>query len=207
MEADDLAAILTERFVSQGKMVHLITRDKDWLQIVQSGVIWEDHKTRECVSLETFEAKTGFNHPLKFLDAKALEGDMGDNLPGVDGIGAVKAKQLIDCFGSVYNFLMDGNPEKTWSEWGKGSTKKLPKPLRVFHEGQGQERFHMNIRLMNLVDPRFLPPVEGWNLVHQKPDFECFRDLCKELGFASILRDFEKFTSVFKIRELEYELG
>ena len=60
MEADDLAAILTRKEIAKGNMVTLITGDKDWIQLVEKGVAWVDHKLDRKVTRTDFEHFTGY---------------------------------------------------------------------------------------------------------------------------------------------------
>lgn len=55
--------------------------------------------------LEDFAKKYGALKPSQFVDLVSLEGDSSDNIPGVGGIGPVKALKLITKFGSLENLL------------------------------------------------------------------------------------------------------
>jgi 5'-3' exonuclease len=60
MEADDLAAILGDRYVSQGAKVVLVSGDKDWIQLVGPSMIWFDPiKDRKIMKPEDVEPAIG----------------------------------------------------------------------------------------------------------------------------------------------------
>lgn len=195
MEADDLAGIMVSKYSKRGDKIRLVTTDGDWLQLVRNKVVWDNHRDKSRVRASNFEERTGYETPRQFLESKALLGDTSDNIKGVQGIGAGRAKTLIDCWGSVPGFLNDMDPETTF----KAHTgKKLPKPFAEFHvDVERQETFERNIHLMNLIDVQYLPKVEGLRIVDQPVDKEAFRDICKRLAFHSILNDFDQFVSAF----------
>jgi 5'-3' exonuclease len=204
LEADDLAALLAERYVSNGNKVRLITRDHDWLQLIRPEVTWVDHQTNERISLAKFEEFTGYATPEQFIQSKALMGDAGDNIKGVGGIGEVKAKQLIEIWGSVEAFIADVNPGDTYlSTVGK----KLPKAFADFHASTDRQAAYMfNMRLVNLRDTSSIPEIDKLTTVKGQYDERAFRAVCNELGFHSILGDFTGFTLPFRPQEKELEI-
>lgn len=196
LEADDLAAVLTERYAGKGEKVRLITRDHDWLQLIRKDVAWIDHQTNERVSLAKFQEFTGVETPEQFVAIKALQGDAGDNIKGVGGIGEVKAKQMLEIWGSVEEFLADHAPDKTFNE---RTGKNIHKALRDFHTDPArQEAYRFNLRLVNIRDISVIPKIDKLNIVRGKYDPLAFKEVCKELGFHSILNDFDGFVIAFR---------
>jgi 5'-3' exonuclease len=191
MEADDLAAMFSHKLAGKGTIVRLVTRDKDWLQLVRPNASWFDFKTNETVTIKAFEEATGYPTPEHFAQSKALQGDKGDNIAGVGGIGEVKAKELIDRYDTVEAFL------NTPSEWIAES--KLHKAMRDFHADPARRaKFTENMRLMDLTKTDHFPaPV---NLKMTPGDFspEKFRQKCVELGFHSITNRINDFLQPFK---------
>ncbi|KDO36637.1 hypothetical protein CISIN_1g035374mg [Citrus sinensis] len=51
--------------------------------------------------MEDFARKYGELKPSQFVDVISLVGDKADNIPGVEGIGDVRAVQLITKFGML----------------------------------------------------------------------------------------------------------
>lgn len=213
LEADDLAAILSKRYSAQGDFVRLISGDRDWLQLVDENVVWEDHRdeTRK-VNIRSFKNATGYDTALQFVQSKALQGDTSDNLKGVGKIGEVGAADLISVWGRVEAFLADPNPRATWEanppmavkvdELGVEVSRKpkgYPKALDDFHKNDDrQSRFFHNMHMMNLLGE--LPAPEKLSLVKGDFDSDGFRSLCHELGFSSIYREqaFDTFTEPFR---------
>ncbi|MFG1260081.1 5'-3' exonuclease H3TH domain-containing protein [Xanthobacter flavus] len=108
-EADDLIATYTRKAVAAGAGVTIATGDKDLAQLVddRAGVCLYDAskgKTmREAEVLERFSVP-----PAGVLDFLALAGDTTDNIPGVPGIGAKRAAELVSRHGTVEDIIAAG---------------------------------------------------------------------------------------------------
>lgn len=192
LEADDLAGIFVKRISANGGEALLLTGDKDWLQLVRRGVTWFDPVREKKVTLGTFSDFTGYANSDRFVEAKALQGDISDNVPGVGGIGEKRALDLINEFGSVSAFLDTPSGELP---------TKLPKALREFHDSEEKRRaFARNLYLMDLRRDD-LPKPEGLRYVPGSLDTAAFADLCGELAFRSILADIPKFVAPFERRK------
>ncbi len=202
MEADDLAAMLVRRACEQGDFIRLVTGDQDWLQLVGPNCIWEDHRdSAKRVNVNSFKAKTGYPDATRFVQAKALQGDVSDNLPGVGGIGEKKAADLLEVWGRVEAFLADPDPAATY-KLKRPDVKTFPKVFKEFHQndGQRQEKFFHNHAMMNLCGD--LPAPERMVLAKGEFNADAFKAVCHELGFVSIHRPdrFDDFVEPFKIR-------
>jgi 5'-3' exonuclease len=207
MEADDLGAILVDRYSAQGGKIVMITGDKDWLQLVGPNVVWKDPIQDRLVNLTKmnkegtrtmFEDLTGVDDVKKFVEVKALCGDTGDSVPGVGGVGQKGAVEFINQYGSFANFLNMAILEKSID------LKKLPKKLRNLVEDEEKGIiFKRNIDLMDLRTPVRPAPL---NLVVDKgnPSYEKFHQFCELLLFKSITQELADWLRVFPaFRELE----
>jgi 5'-3' exonuclease len=102
-EADDVIAALTNRALHAGFTdVIVYSGDKDLLQLCQDPqvTVAQPRPGNEADRLWThtsFYKVYGFS-PAIWPDYKALVGDPSDNLKGVDGIGAVRAENLLQAF-------------------------------------------------------------------------------------------------------------
>ena len=94
-EADDLIATAAARARAADHAVEIVSRDKDLLQSVRApdDVMREVDPTRS-VDLAAAEARFGVATAL-IPDVQALSGDAIDGIPGVRGIGARTASQVI----------------------------------------------------------------------------------------------------------------
>lgn len=106
-EADDTASVEATKYLSDGQPYILITVDKDWQMI--GGLFYSMiHKNVKAVSkVESCE----------FLHTQLLTGDSVDNIPGIKGVGIVKAtkllkgKDLTKQFESVIRLYKKHHPE------------------------------------------------------------------------------------------------
>lgn len=187
-EADDMAGLMTKKLAKAGQRVKLITGDKDWLQMVQSGVVWFDPiRDREC-NMSNFFEFTGYRTPEQFLDGKALMGDSSDNISGVGGIGEKGAPEFIAEFGSVAEFYRQ-------VESGIFVPKKKAHIRLASPEGRAV--FERNRKVMNLLDVP-IPPKEDVSVIAPTYNRDAFRALCEKLAFHSILREFDAFLEPFE---------
>jgi len=70
--------------------------------------------------------------PEQIPDYKGLVGDASDNIKGVKGIGPKTASPLIEKYGSLENFLEEGQNEKAYKKiFEAQETAKLSKELAI----------------------------------------------------------------------------
>ncbi|QOR00979.1 DNA polymerase I [Campylobacter sp. 2014D-0216] len=100
-EADDIIASLVKECKDKDIFIRIITQDKDLYQLIKDGKVSiyspiskNDYNEAGC--LEKYGVK-----PSQIRDFLALCGDSSDNIPGVKGIGAKGAKNLLDEFESI----------------------------------------------------------------------------------------------------------
>ena len=103
-EADDVIGTLARLAVEAGHEVRIISGDKDFAQLVSEDVRMIDPMRDIEYDPELVRKKWGVP-PGQFVDYLALVGDKVDNIPGVPGIGAKGAAQLLERFGSLEGVL------------------------------------------------------------------------------------------------------
>src|SRR6266516_3050276 len=103
LEADDALASAA-RIASKDRRVEKIciwTPDKDLAQCVRGDrVVQIDRKGNKIRDAEAVRAKFGVE-PALIPDYLALVGDVADGYPGVAGIGAITAAQLLNRYGTI----------------------------------------------------------------------------------------------------------
>ena len=119
-EADDLMYSLAQEY----HPCLVYTFDGDMAQIVDDfrGIQLLKHQydrenSRKSFSLTTEEDVAKYGGPAGVVGYKALAGDAGDNIPGIDGIGKKGALELLAEFGDItalYTYLNGprDNPER-----------------------------------------------------------------------------------------------
>ena len=106
LEADDALAAAA-RIASSDRRVDKVciwTPDKDLAQCVRDDrVVQVDRRTRKILDAAGVKQKFGVE-PGRIPDFLALVGDSADGYPGIPGIGAVTAAQLINRYGGIEAF-------------------------------------------------------------------------------------------------------
>lgn len=112
-EADDVIGTLAKQSEAEDIEVIIVTGDSDELQLVTPQVkVFMLRKGIKDIALydeAAVVAKYGFG-PSLIPDYKGLAGDTSDNIPGVTGVGAKTATNLIQEFGrleNIYEHLSD----------------------------------------------------------------------------------------------------
>ena len=189
-EADDLAGVLVERAERAGDTVLLVSGDQDWIQLIGPKVVWFDPIRDKTMRPKDLFDKYGVDTPAKFLQMKALQGDDGDSLPGVGGIGPKGAAELLMTFGSVTDMLnlsLEG-----------GLPAKMPKKILDFIDcAEKQEIFRRNMRLMDLRSGPHRPAPARPLLTKEPIDPEKFRVFCTRLMFNRFLTAFDEWIFPF----------
>lgn len=109
VEADDIAGYIVrnkEKFNIE--QIWLASSDKDWDLLVQSGVNRFSYVTRKETTVDNWSEHHDCDRE-DYVFLKAIMGDSGDNIKGVQGIGPKRGLELITKYGSVYD-IMDSIP-------------------------------------------------------------------------------------------------
>jgi DNA polymerase-1 len=178
VEADDYIACLARHATHAGMAVVIASADKDFMQLVspQVGLLNPNDKSETVWTDEQVRAKTGVA-PTKIVDWLALMGDSVDNIPGVPGVGAKTAAELLNRFGSIDGLF--GRLEEVKSE-------KMRANLRA-----AAEIVQRNLKLVRLqddLDCEFSPE----ELVEKPADVVRLAGLFRQWGFNGLLRALEK---------------
>lgn len=107
VEADDLAALFVDKYADSYKHTWLLSTDRDWDLLLRPKVSRFSYITRKEVSHENWEDHYGYP-PEQHISIKVLEGDKGDNVPGVPGVGPKRAASLVKQYGTaldIYDLL------------------------------------------------------------------------------------------------------
>ena len=103
-EADDIMASLAKKADKENIETILITSDLDALQCISDHTkvyaLKKGLSNIEEFHPESFTAKYGLRTD-QFLDLKSLQGDSSDNIPGVPGVGAKTATDLLQKYDTL----------------------------------------------------------------------------------------------------------
>lgn len=105
-EADDILGTLAEACRKNGDECFIATGDRDSLQLAHDGVkvLLARTKAGQAVT-DIYDEKAIMEEygvtPAELIQVKALQGDSSDNIPGVAGVGAKTALDLIGRFHTI----------------------------------------------------------------------------------------------------------
>jgi 5'-3' exonuclease len=106
LEADDALASAAHLACADARIekVCIWTPDKDLAQCVRGErIVQMDRRANKLLDADAVRVKYGVE-PLRIPDLLALVGDPADGYPGIDGIGDVTAKRLINRYGAIEDF-------------------------------------------------------------------------------------------------------
>lgn len=101
VEADDLAAVACRVLEPFYDEIWLLSSDGDWDTLLTEKVKRFSYKTRREYTIETMYEEHGCDTPEQFAQLKALQGDPGDGINGIDGIGTKRGYGLLREYGSA----------------------------------------------------------------------------------------------------------
>ncbi len=198
-EADDLIGTLSEKAVSEGFDVIMVTGDKDFVQLVrEEASLWDPMKDK-VTDLDAVRESFGIE-PERMADVLGLAGDASDNIPGVPGIGQKTAVALMQQFGS-----MEGLYENVQS-----ITRKKQKENLINFRDQA----FLSRRLATIETRVDLLPEESdpRNFRFTEPDKAKLFTLFKTLEFNQLQREFPgedpdpvdtTYRTIFTMEDLE----
>lgn len=195
-EADDLIGMLSARWSKERNApCYIVSNDRDLYQLLNENVsIIRQQNGKEIIYKESdFEADYGIKVN-QWIDAKALEGDTGDNIPGVSGVGEKAVFPMLQQFGNIEGIYQDlsavsANFKRYVKKLEEGKENAfLSKILATIVTDPRDERFlsQLPTDIATLVsEARGLP--EDWNtyqlLMDKKGTLEAF----KKYEFGSLL--------------------
>ncbi len=175
-EADDIIGTFACRAAGQNLEAVIVSNDKDMFQLVSEGVRVL-HQAKEDTFFDAAKVESFFGvPPQQVIDVLGLMGDSVDNVPGAPGIGEKGARDLIKRFGSL---------EKLLAGISEVERKAYRESLQNHRDQILQSRELVTINTQ-------VPIAINWSeLQAQPPDLETMRTLFTELGFQSLLKEFE----------------
>lgn len=104
VEADDLISYLVKTVSTQYNHTWIVTSDRDMYQLLSDTVSIFNIFTRKEIDLAYFYEQYELT-PEEYLLARILEGDKGDNIEGVPGVGPKRSQQLSKKYKNLDNLL------------------------------------------------------------------------------------------------------
>lgn len=222
-EADDFAGTIVSAFSKDEKVV-LLTKDKDYLQLINRNTeVWMinsfDKAEELCFeyNIDTnkypprvfpINATTCFNkygvYPNQIVDWKAVSGDTSDNIPGIKGVADKTIIPLLHHYGSlnnIYEVLNDTNTDEEIlalsNMWKDELGIKRP-PIKVMKEKEFSARFCKVLATIK-TDIPVKSKLEDFNL--DKVDFYGLSIDCDDFGLETLKERFENKAEMVNERE------
>jgi DNA polymerase I len=176
LEADDIIASLAALAVREGRTVHILTSDKDLLQLVGDGVtvLRPGRPGKPVIEVGPQQVQEILGVlPGLVVDLFALTGDSSDNVPGAKGIGPKTALALLREYGSLDSIFA-----------------RISEVTPVSVRRKLEESREMVLLSRRLVDLSPVQPlgVSLSGLAAAVPDLRTASDLLSRLGMASLLK-------------------
>ncbi len=120
-EADDLIGTAVEKFKNNPDLkIIILTGDLDALQLIENEKIMVETFKKGISNTIIYNEKETLEKfgvlPRQLIDYKGLVGDQSDNIKGVSGIGPKTAAQIIQKYGTIEQFLEQGQKEKSYEK-------------------------------------------------------------------------------------------
>jgi DNA polymerase-1 len=103
VEADDIAAYIVRKHKKDFN-IWLMSSDRDWDLLIDKQVSRFSYVTRKEITYDNWHEHYEYDMD-KHLSIKSINGDSGDGIPGVDGIGPKRAQALIEEYGDIFDLI------------------------------------------------------------------------------------------------------
>ncbi|HHR6053094.1 TPA: flap endonuclease Xni [Providencia alcalifaciens] len=115
-EADDLAATLAKRIADSGHTVTIVSTDKGYCQLLSPNLRIRDYFQKRWLDVPFIENEFGVK-PEQLPDYWGLAGISSSKVPGIAGIGAKSATELLQRFHSIENLYANFDVlEEKWQK-------------------------------------------------------------------------------------------
>lgn len=169
VEADDVIATYARLAKADGVPVLIVSSDKDLMQLIGSSVKMFDSMAMKVVDENAVREKWGVP-PSLMRDLQALVGDTVDNVPGVPGIGAKTAAELLTRFGDLEGVLFH--------------VDEITQPKRRESLIASRDTLVLSKQLVTLRDDVPVEPLDA--LAVTERDYVKLIGFCKAMEFANI---------------------
>lgn len=178
-EADDVIGTLAKKAEKKGFEVYMVTPDKDYGQLVSENIFMykpgRGKNPDEILGQKEICEHYDIQRPDQVKDILGLMGDTSDNIPGIPGVGEVRAKKLVRQFGSIEELLQRVQ---------EVSNEKIRQSVI---DNRKQALFSKKLATI-ILDVPIEEDIEDLKI--QDPDFEACRQLFEELEFRTFSKKF-----------------
>lgn len=135
IEADDTIAYITQNVSPRYEHTWIVSSDKDIIQLVDDNISIFNIFSRKEITKQYLQDELQLT-PSEFMLSRIIEGDKGDNIIGIEGIGPKRAQTLAREYKTL-DKLLAALPIKSKSQY-------------IANLNAGRDRLIMNETLINL---------------------------------------------------------
>ena len=163
VEADDIIAYVTQMKYYEGWQKIIVSNDKDFMQLCDSETVLWRPTVGEMLNKKRIVEQYGV-HPINMALARAIVGDVSDNLAGIKGAGLATVKKRLDFLAEEKFYTIDEVVEHC-----ENANSNLKFYANVADNGALVEK---NYKMMQLSSPQL--SVQGKDQVRYSiENFEC----------------------------------
>jgi 5'-3' exonuclease len=104
IEADDVIAYFTKNLSAKYDHTWVISSDRDLFQLIKPNVSIFNMYSRKEIDIDYLDTEFGLS-PREYSYARMIEGDAGDGITGVEGIGPKRSIALIKEYKTIENLI------------------------------------------------------------------------------------------------------
>lgn len=182
-EGDDMMCALSRIFKTHNIITQIVTSDKDMLQLVDKMVCWTDPLKKKSINEFNFEEELKMKRE-RFLLYKCLQGDKGDDVPGIPKIGEGRALSLVQKYATIDEIVNNSDVDIA------GRTAR----------GQ-REILERNVKLLDVnqfISEEILQKTRELLKVSLSIDMKKFEEFCKEYEMYSLLGGIERIKTTYQ---------
>jgi 5'-3' exonuclease len=196
-EADDIIGALAWHSRTDDSVRPLVvSSDRDLWQTVGWGCrVWDLH-SHEIIDAANFHERTGVSTDT-YLLYKALVGDTSDSIPGVHGLGPVKAGKLLE--EAHWRVRVHREPRAQLAalcNYVGGKRKRAKIEDRLLRERRRLDRVLLGIDLR----ASFGPTDRLLDRLVERPevDWRAFLRTCRQVGMSNVVGGHQRFVTPFR---------
>lgn len=111
VEGDDVIGFLAKKAQKKGWKTEILTGDKDIAQILDHNTSLIDTRFNKTITMNNIQETFGVEKPYQIIDYLALQGDIADNIMGLDDCGKKTAQKIIKDFDVIENLIKASEEE------------------------------------------------------------------------------------------------
>lgn len=189
-EADDIIGTIAEQTSKSKNELVIVTGDMDTMQLVKPGIsVYTLRKSiNDTVIFDTEAVIAKYQiRPNQVRDFKGLKGDPSDNIPGVPGIGDLRAVNLLHRFETLENIYTFVDKYENFDDIDKDNREALTKSIFA-NLKQYKEQAFFSRELATIILDAPIGDIVNTEIEYKFP-VEQAKETFKKFEFFSLVKD------------------